>query len=514
MGAAEPASLSKTTRFDGILSQSRPFGASSYIHEQMRRAFRRRIEEVSTTIAVARQLTDAVNHADARAEYQVLGDPIVRCAVQQALWQMLTGTGMALSLEQCEDVLRETVHHLKTRGVGSPLESGGVEVPRLGPKSHTTWIWSGERSDVLGRSFRQMVEHEYGEWLCTPSADDVSMLQKAMRLLEELLPLLSRSALSHAHVVAVFPGTGKWQTVASSSQFRLTGVIFLNKTTFKSAWWLAEHLLHESLHQKLYDFRHAHSLLARDDPDEANHPDDPCTVVSLWNPPGLNGANVWDPHRAIAAFHVYVHLALLCTVAEQRAPELESIYGRIDAPPTMTKSRIAFERAHYLGENLRTVCWPELGLAGQRMVEWLSSILDALDPAPPPPGSYLHLLLDRYLKEAARVQQQPPSPSRAAQLASLVRDETAFAQALLDVLSAPAEAGELSISLAKFSSFEDAGAFSQVRRLIATTLLRLAPDGYSINLPSCRSAGRCPDEMVREMIEASSYKLAVMGQAD
>ena len=121
------------------------------------------IKEVSPTVAAARKLSAALNQADAWAAYQVLGDPIVRCAIQQALWQVVTDTSMALPLEQCENVLREAVYHLGTRAVRGPLNSGGVEIPRLGPKSYMPWIWSGDRSDVLGRSFRQVVEHEYGE---------------------------------------------------------------------------------------------------------------------------------------------------------------------------------------------------------------------------------------------------------------------------------------------------------------------------------------------------------------
>ena len=188
----------------------------------------------------------------------------------------------------------------------------------------------------------------------------------------------------------------------------MTGAIFLNKELLRNPWWVAEHLLHESLHQKLYDFRHAHSLLTRDDAGKSALSDDVHTVVSLWNTPGLAASNVWGINRAVAAFHVYVHLALFCTLAEQRAPELEGVYGPVDAPPVMTSSRKAFERASYLGQSLRSSCWSELGLAGQRMVEWLSSILDAMDPSPPPPGSYLHLLLNRYLNEAADIKRDAP----------------------------------------------------------------------------------------------------------
>lgn len=497
--------------FDAILSQGRPFGDSSYLHEQMRDAFKRRIEMIGSKLAVGHQLLDVLNRVDEERQYRVLGDPLVRAVIQQALWQIDTGNQTVLSLEECDEVLRESVRYVESGG-GSPLASGAVQADHLGSASRTAWIWTTKSSDnIFGRSFQRLVAAEYAESLCTPSSDDIAMLQKATRLLEELFPLLARSALSHAHVIGVFPGTGSWEKVASSSQFRLTGAIFLNKTTLKNPWWLAEHLLHESLHQKLYDFRHAHSLLARDDPNAPDLPADVGKVVSLWNTPGLDASNSWDPHRTIAAFHVYVHLALFCTVAEQRAPEFESIYGRLDVPPAMTNSRRAFERARYLGENLRSSCLAELGVAGQRMVEWFCSVLDALDPCPAPPGSHLHLLLDRYLMEAAKVQQIfPPSPTLESQLARLIRDEIVSTNALLATMNAEAEKINFTTGLAQCSNLEQGTAFPQIRRLVAETLFRLAPDGYTLEPPSCTTT-RTPVELVREMVETSSHELAAMG---
>ncbi|WP_158708878.1 hypothetical protein [Streptomyces sp. NRRL S-920] len=106
----------------------------------------------------------------------------------------------------------------------------------------------------------------------------------------------------------------------------------------------------------------------------------------------------------------HVHLSLFCTLAERRAPALESTYGPVDAPHPMTPGRKVFERAHYLGEQLRSTTWPELGLAGRGLTDWLTSILRALDPARPPPGATLHLLLHRYLREAAKARKGPPEP--------------------------------------------------------------------------------------------------------
>src|SRR5262249_52940758 len=157
----------------------------------------------------------------------------------------------------------------------------------------------------------------------------------------------------------------------SSSQFRLSGTFFLTRSRLSSPWWVAEHLFHEALHQQLYDFRHGHSLLVPIYGEREG-----AKVCSLWNPPDSTRSNFWDTDRVLAAFHVYVNLALFCTLAEQRTTELSDVYG---PPDRMTGSRHAITRAHYLAEQLKATCWRELGLAGASLVDWLCSILDALD---------------------------------------------------------------------------------------------------------------------------------------
>src|SRR5205807_2295540 len=85
---------------------------------------------------------------------------------------------------------------------------------------------------------------------------------------------------------------------------------------------------------------------------------------------------------------------------EQRASELESAYGPFHG---MIQSHKALDRAHYLGEKLKEDCWDELGTAGQGLVDWLTAVLEFLDPSPPPKGAYVHLCLDLYESEANRV---------------------------------------------------------------------------------------------------------------
>ena len=306
------------------------------------------------------------------------------------------------------------------------------------------------------------------------------MLRRGASLLGELVPGLSRSALSHVPLVALFPSVGRWKTKASSSQYRLSGIIFLRRESLHNPWWIAEHLLHESLHHKLYDFRHAHSLLTRD-AIEADDPPSEITkpMVSIWNFPGLDQRNHWDTHRAVAAFHVYVHLAHLCSIAEHRAAELEAVYGPLQGdPPTMTDDRQAFDRAHYLGENIRDSCWAELGLAGQRLIDWLGSVLDALDPSPPPQDAHLHLLLERYLLEGRMVKRTAASPESTGVLTDLIADEIRQARAVLSVVDPTVDLNRFEACIAHEPGEAPTVRFARVRGHIGRTLLKMLPDGY------------------------------------
>jgi predicted O-methyltransferase YrrM len=319
-----------------------------------------------------------------------------------------------------------------------------------------------------------------------------------------VLPLLTPSALSHVQLIGVFPHAGAWLGKASSSQIKLGGTIFLGRCLMRSPWIVAEHLLHEALHQKLYDFRHGHSLL---EPDFAKR--GAPRIRSPWNPEELNDANHWDAHRAFAAFHVYVQLALLSRLAKERAAELEELYGPADG---MIDSRKAFERAWWLGEQLKDLCWNVLGLAGQRLVEWLMSILDALEPSPPPSRAYFHLVLDLYQREARKLDSTlmncESAPVLVRKLAPLAKEEVERTRCILSAINAEKQLHELNEDLAQFADHELGVEFSTVRRIVARTLLNASPDGYRLTpaLPGPED----PTELVRQMVLSASQRLYVI----
>jgi hypothetical protein len=247
--------------------------------------------------------------------------------------------------------------------------------------------------------------------------------------------------------------------------------------------------------------------------------------------PDSNKSNYWDTHRALAAFHVYVHVALFCTVTEQRAQELAHVYGPHQGPHSITKSRRAIERARYLGDALRTLCWQELGLAGKRMIDWLMSVLDVLDPSPLPQGSYIHLLFDRYQREARIVAQHLGAFHSASdvdsrrgealragtlreQLTDLLKIELDTVRAVLstvttdDMLSRFNDAIRHTAGYIRDTADGEVGTqFRKVRELIVSSLQAIRHDSGAM------PAGPEPqtfDDIISRMIESSSKRLQVI----
>lgn len=481
------------------------FGDSAYIRGQLEVAFVRRLERVAAAMPAAGELLAAFRGADDTTRYRLAGNTVLRCAVQHAYTRLETGKEVGLALPECEQVIRRTQHHLAEGRGGTPWENGGAGLQRLGTEWFHGWIWNDDLpDDLLRQAFRKIMDLEYGGQLCAITADELAMLRQGESLLRALLPDLSVSALSHVHQIGCFPDTGFWKGKVSSSQIRVGGTIFLNRQMLRNPWCTAEHLLHEALHQKLYDFRHGHSLLDVDAPLE-----DTPRVVSLWNAQEFTRANHWDTHRAFAAFHVYVQLALLATLAARRAPALEDRYGPLCG---MVEARKALDRAWYLGEQLAQQCASHLGPAGHRMRDWLVTVLQHLDPAPPPRGAYVHLLLDLYVREANRIElvlagQDAAVASFERELAPAARSEVDAAQGILATLAADAQRAQLDAALERAGP-DLSRHFPEVRRAVAAALTAASPDGFGLNARA--PAGVDADRLVRELVEQGSDRLYLM----
>lgn len=346
------------------------------------------LADVASRLSPAEELLDAV--ASGPRDHRLFTEPTLRAAIGHAHRQLFSnpvGGPRLLPLDDCCAVFYSAARYVRQGGADTPLQDGSLVA--LGTAPQHGWIWrDDDRDDAYGHAFRQIVAARYGMPPPSPDARSVELLQSGERLLAELVPVLAPSALHHCRVVACVPES---RSFGSSSRPDLGGMALVGRNA-PGPWVIAESLLHESAHLKLYDLFGADMFMANADR----------FLVIPWNPSNLVGANRWNTWRALAAFHVYVHLALLSAVAERRGPELEATFGPAGG---MTPSHRARTRARFLATQLMTQpqCRTTLGTTGQKLTQWLLSLLDLLDPNPVPDGSTRHLYLDLYARETARL---------------------------------------------------------------------------------------------------------------
>lgn len=486
---------------DALLADGAPFGDSAYIRTHMQSSYRRRLAEIADTTPAAATLLGALDGADENTQYRVYGDTVVRAAIQHAASQLTTGIPYGLPLRECARIFSETEQRIGD-GQWRP------ELNRLGGESHHGFIWNDDGSDdALSRAFRYLVRRNFTDPVGSPNIEAIQSIRHAVALLDDVIPAVTASALSHAHLVALFPSTGQWKTRASCSQFRLVGTVFLRRQSLDDPWWTAEHLLHEALHQKLYDIRHGHSLMAydtSDDPDEHEVRQD---VVSIWNVADAANSNRWTISRALAAFHVYAHLALFGMLADERLDELQARWGprSKDATPrrrALTTTRSAHERALYLADEIRRWCWDDLGPAGKCLIDWLDQFLDTLASSPGRDAVCVDLAIERYRREADMLRSRAALDDQATHLLTeLITDEITTVRHVMTMVGLTGTVPDLAASVAQLNAAPPQDVFARNRHQIAEAL-----DGQTLEVDSL-TGEQSPNTVIHTMIDRSSATL-------
>ncbi len=122
---------------------------------------------------------------------------------------------------------------------------------------------------------------------------------------------------------------------------------------------------------------------------------------------GLSGIKSLGASRCLAAFHVYVHLAVYAALAKD-AFDTEKTSGSGDYEQAhVVSAPSAFRRALYLGGELVDKYGPELGPAGRCLVEWLNQCLELTSSIPEDSRLRAVLILERYRRELKTVESYP-----------------------------------------------------------------------------------------------------------
>ena len=219
------------------LVDSRPFGNDRSITDEFAASFIRRLLVLGQSVPAAGSLADALNGAAENRRIELLGDTVLRCAIQHAHRQVLTGKAYGLKLDDCEALFLGALGHLREGMPGTPLSYSVKEPQKLGDPD-SCWIWTDDHpNDTYGQAFRYLIQQNYNALPVTGSAAEVAALRTGARLLNELVPQLGPATLQHTHLLALIPSSGDWAHSASSSQFKVSGVIFLNHRLLENPWW-------------------------------------------------------------------------------------------------------------------------------------------------------------------------------------------------------------------------------------------------------------------------------------
>lgn len=186
---------------------------------------------------------------------------------------------------------------------------------------------------------------------------DIAVLEDALQIVVSAHPSLAAATLAHNSVVVLVEGDHAFE---SASNAMIPHAIFVNRTVLADPVRVAEIILHECVHQKLYDLYLLHPLLPPGyDPDSAS------TVFPPWQ------RERWSYDRAFAAAHVYVHIAAF----------YDAMLGKETSPAIARDRRtLAVTRAQYLISTLTNSPERIASRKGQEFLNWLEHGLHAIEP--------------------------------------------------------------------------------------------------------------------------------------
>jgi hypothetical protein len=409
---AEVESLSQLRDFECDLARHERFGDWRQITNRVLTYFHRGVEVLADYMSSAKSFLAAFESATNERRYRVLGDPVVRSAINEGLAWVRSPSS---DFPAVTDAILNTASSFLHNGCEiSPLEAAASRRIRVGEYPFHQWIWSGEREeDLFGNKFRSLFEREIAQSISSKPAvlrspDDrmQEVIAMGVRLLQNLLPELARSALAHVHVIAIVDVADRrlWQKETRAdlcqnvSTHAIPGTIFLSPSPLRSPWHAAEAIFHEALHKKLSDIVLTRPIF-RPGYSAATSP----TIRAVWNYPLPWNPNDWSIDRALFAFHVYVHLGLFFRIVEVRSEDLRGEYGSLCGMEPSKAARGAFDRARYLGAQLQRYSEDALGPDGRAFLSWLVTMLQRVDPDPPHDDPTMQLWLDRYDRETREI---------------------------------------------------------------------------------------------------------------
>ena len=346
------------------------FGDTPRILHRARTFALMRLEALAHVRPLVRELCRELRKEEnRRAAADVLDDPVVLRS-SRGLLRAIRHGGRSPSGE-IEEVFAAVLHHLRHGPPGLPVAAGCPHHFRPRRSGPSIAVWDPDVPEtIVKRRFAFFVDAPLSKVipegrsrrLRRPEPGFVDALRRGYDLLALLLPELSASVLDHCRLVCV-PVDQRFRNATFSA---VPSTIFLSDVAVDTPWVMAEVLLHEALHQKMYDIAHARSMYRRD-----VFRDGAPTIRAIWREAH------WSADRAWFGFHVYVHLAFFFARVERMQGALADDFG---APPISGGFGLekALGRAGYLGKELAAHAERMFESDGRRFFTWTRRMLSRL----------------------------------------------------------------------------------------------------------------------------------------
>ncbi|MFI8294080.1 aKG-HExxH-type peptide beta-hydroxylase [Streptomyces sp. NPDC085614] len=339
-----------------------PYGDSARILARARAVYQF-IAEITVDMCESRVTAKLEQiSADEQAAITLLRDPVMRRAFDRVRESMAGSEsvdwGAFASEIQVSSQPSEGIESQLATDVGFHLLKDTAET--------SPWVSAFHE---VAREGLTLPESEENYRFLSARRGDYDSAEQACSFLHRYAPDLWQSARLHVAYLAVTehsePGF-----VAGSTRL-VPATIFIARPTLTADVLIsAEAILHEAVHNKLYDLQVTHALFKPQD----EIGDD------LVRPEWHQGRVAWKFNHAFAAFHVYAHLAafymgLLFRRQHGGGEELREL---AHADTLIESTERCVDRARLLQRDLAPLCEGYAGSSGKSMFTWLSGVLNDL----------------------------------------------------------------------------------------------------------------------------------------
>jgi hypothetical protein len=362
-----------------------PFGDWKYIRQRILESVRRRLELSQRLFPRAAPVLERTQALDDTAADRVLGNPFMRAVVFAATrhlkdsWRLITREQVEQFFDELNVLLDEGWRGGELPSISLLKEEEGDE----GSSSHAIWQWIGDPEDrtITGITPTIILKKNPDCFFLHLTENEKSNLLRGMALLRDLLPVLTPSTLRHIDIVTLLSSNPRHhegdtpapsEKLISSSGDTTPGVIFISPSVLNNPWHIAEIVLHEGLHSKLYDVMATHNLLR---PNYSH--EEAVQIQPKWHKSSVS----WNGQRSFFAMHVYAHLALFFQRVGRKFETLEQRFGPLHVADAQQAFRQSIDRAQFLGTKLSEDGAPDFGPAGRLLLTRLLEMVRILDSA-------------------------------------------------------------------------------------------------------------------------------------